>query len=382
MAIEKLNMKFVPEQILQDEDMTKIVNKVDEVVDKVNESVSVYNKNGFYISKSAIKVKALRYIAFRDVVDDEWCYLLNINRLLKFNLNTLEIAYETKVTNLINDGVSNLLNSAAFLRVVGDYVYVHISMLNKQNEGFYIAKINDIDGSFVSEEYIPIRCFLAYNNSFHNGEHLITDSHIIAYDDNLKKIVKYTYQNQQLEELTEEIPNIFQRNKKCFFVKDTDGVYKRALVVSNQSKVYIAIDDVIKTIDVTNTSLNQGFIPYGLDLQSLGNVWFTDADGLNYSSVSKTDDFTFALGKKNKKISSNAFYLSYDEYRNSLKNSSIKWSKYINYIGVINFQLSKVDNSYGVIFASNILNTYVKADYCYNSLNYSNLEIKQYNINQ
>lgn len=37
MAIEKLNMKFVPEQILQDEDMTKIVNKVDEVVDKVNE---------------------------------------------------------------------------------------------------------------------------------------------------------------------------------------------------------------------------------------------------------------------------------------------------------------------------------------------------------
>ena len=40
MAIEKLNMKFVPEQILQDEDMTKIVNKVDEVVDKVNESAS------------------------------------------------------------------------------------------------------------------------------------------------------------------------------------------------------------------------------------------------------------------------------------------------------------------------------------------------------
>lgn len=332
------------------------------------------SRNGYYsdfftISRDSIKVKHLRYIGFSDIANDEWCYLLNQNRVVKFNLKTLEVVYEVKATTQVGDNTWGI-NSCEFVRVVGDYIYVYVGLLSERDTGFYVSKLRESDGKFISEVFVPIKFYTAYNNaSVYYGECLINEEYVISYDGITKKIVKYYFQSEIKEELTEEIVSPYSMNYHVNFIKDIDGVIKRALIVTSPTMTYIATEDGIRTIDTSGISIYEWLLYYNINL-TVSSLSASIQNSLCTISISKKDDNNFTADSVSTRITSGRQVFEWlDKCSNSVTNFPIRFSKMYSSIGIYYLYMPRVTNPYSFIFASNISNVFLKANYI---LGYSN----------
>lgn len=167
-----------------------------EAADKANQAAEsiAYKENGFYISHAFLEATDLRYIGFKEIKNDKTCYLLTMGRCLKFSLDTYEVFWDIKLEGY---GVS-WNNAAEQLRVIDDTVYIICTKYNERNTGIWLIKLNEEDGAFISEEFIPIPVKYAYK-TFKNKEVLITKDYIYGVDSSNKQILRCSMEDKSVE---------------------------------------------------------------------------------------------------------------------------------------------------------------------------------------
>lgn len=168
-----------------------------EAADKANQAAEsiAYKENGFYISHAFLEATDLRYIGFKEIKNDKTCYLLTMGRCLKFSLDTYEVFWDVKLEDY---GVS-WHNAAEQLRVIDDTVYIICTKYNEKNSGIWLVKLNEEDGTFISEELIPIPVQYVYN-TFKNKEVLITKDYIYGFDNvNKQQILRCSVEDKAVE---------------------------------------------------------------------------------------------------------------------------------------------------------------------------------------
>jgi hypothetical protein len=164
--------------------------------DKANQAAEsiAYKENGFYISHAFLEATDLRYIGFKEIKNDKTCYLLTMGRCLKFSLDTYEVFWDVKLEDY---GVS-WHNAAEQLRVIDDTVYIICTKYNDRNSGIWLVKLNEEDGTFISEELIPIPVRYVYS-TFKNKEVLITKDYIYGVDSVNKQILRCSVEDKAVE---------------------------------------------------------------------------------------------------------------------------------------------------------------------------------------
>jgi hypothetical protein len=164
--------------------------------DKANQAAEsiAYKENGFYISHAFLEATDLRYIGFKEIKNDKTCYLLTMGRCLKFSLDTYEVFWDVKL-----EGYGTRWHEAAEqLRVIDDTVYIICTKYNDQNTGIWLIKLNEEDGTFISEELIPIPVIYVYR-TFKNKEVLITNDYIYGVDSVNKQILRCSMEDKSVE---------------------------------------------------------------------------------------------------------------------------------------------------------------------------------------
>lgn len=164
--------------------------------DKANQAAEsiAYKENGFYISHAFLEAADLKYIGFKEIKNDKTCYLLTMGRCLKFSLDTYEVFWDVKLEGY---GVS-WHNAAEQLRVIDDTVYIICTKYYDQNTGIWLIKLNEEDGTFISEELIPIPVQYVYS-TFKNKEVLITKDYIYGVDSVNKQILRCSMEDKAVE---------------------------------------------------------------------------------------------------------------------------------------------------------------------------------------
>lgn len=164
--------------------------------DKANQAAEsiAYKENGFYISHAFLEATDLRYIGFKEIKNDKTCYLLTMGRCLKFSLDTYEVFWDVKL-----EGYGTRWHeSAEQLRVIDDTVYIICTKYNDRNSGIWLVKLNEEDGTFISEELIPIPVRYVYS-TFKNKEVLITKDYIYGVDSVNKQILRCSMEDKAVE---------------------------------------------------------------------------------------------------------------------------------------------------------------------------------------
>lgn len=164
--------------------------------DKANQAAEsiAYKENGFYISHAFLEATDLRYIGFKEIKNDKTCYLLTMGRCLKFSLDTYEVFWDVK----LEDYGASWHNAAEQLRVIDDTVYIICCKWNDNNNGIWLIKLNEEDGTFISEELIPIPVQYVYA-TFKNKEVLITNDYIYGVDSVNKQILRCSMEDKAVE---------------------------------------------------------------------------------------------------------------------------------------------------------------------------------------
>lgn len=164
--------------------------------DKANQAAEsiAYKENGFYISHAFLEATDLRYIGFKEIKNDKTCYLLTMGRCLKFSLDTYEVFWDVKL-----EGYGTQWHEAAEqLRVIDDTVYIICTKYTDRNTGIWLIKLNEEDGTFISEELIPIPVQYVYY-TFKNKEVLITKDYIYGFDNVNKQILRCSMEDKSVE---------------------------------------------------------------------------------------------------------------------------------------------------------------------------------------
>lgn len=170
-----------------------LANEAAEKANQAAESIA-YKENGFYISHAFLEATDLRYIGFKEIKNDKTCYLLTMGRCLKFSLDTYEVFWDVKL-----EGYGTRWHeSAEQLRVIDDTVYITCTKYNDRNSGIWLIKLNEEDGTFISEELIPIPVQYVYS-TFKNKEVLITKDYIYGVDDVNKQILQCSMEDKAVE---------------------------------------------------------------------------------------------------------------------------------------------------------------------------------------
>lgn len=167
-----------------------------EAADKANQAAEsiAYKENGFYISHAFLEATDLRYIGFKEIKNDKTCYLLTMGRCLKFSLDTYEVFWDVKL-----EGYGTQWHEAAEqLRVIDDTVYIICTKYTDRNTGIWLIKLNEEDGTFISEELIPIPVQYSYY-TFKNKEVLITKDYIYGFDNVNKQILRCSMEDKSVE---------------------------------------------------------------------------------------------------------------------------------------------------------------------------------------
>lgn len=167
-----------------------------EAADKANQAAEsiAYKENGFYISHAFLEATDLRYIGFKEIKNDKTCYLLTMGRCLKFSLDTYEVFWDVKL-----EGYGTQWNEAAEqLRVIDDTVYIICTKYTDRNTGIWLIKLNEEDGTFISEELIPIPVIYSYA-TFKKKEVLITKDYIYGVDNVNKQILRCSVEDKVVE---------------------------------------------------------------------------------------------------------------------------------------------------------------------------------------
>lgn len=164
--------------------------------DKANQAAEsiAYKENGFYISHAFLEATDLRYIGFKEIKNDKTCYLLTMGRCLKFSLDTYEVFWDVKLEGY---GVS-WHNAAEQLRVIEDKVYIVCTRYVDRETGIWLIKLNEEDGTFISEELIPIPVQHIYK-TFKMKEVLITKDYIYGVDRINKQILRCSMEDKSVE---------------------------------------------------------------------------------------------------------------------------------------------------------------------------------------
>jgi hypothetical protein len=167
-----------------------------EAIDNANQAAEsiAYKENGFYISHAFLEATDLRYIGFKEIKNDKTCYLLTMGRCLKFSLDTYEVFWDVKL-----QGYGDAWHNAAEqLRVIEDKIYITCTKWGDLNTGIWLIKLNEEDGAFISEEFIPIPVKYAYG-TFKNKEVLITKDYIYGVDSYNKQILRCSMEDKSVE---------------------------------------------------------------------------------------------------------------------------------------------------------------------------------------
>lgn len=274
--------------------------------DKANQAAEsiAYKENGFYISHAFLEATDLRYIGFKEIKNDKTCYLLTMGRCLKFSLDTYEVFWDVKLEDY---GVS-WHNAAEQLRVIDDTVYIICTKYNDRNSGIWLVKLNEEDGTFISEELIPIPVQYVYS-TFKNKEVLITKDYIYGVDSVNKQILRCSMEDKAVE-IVDSIDSavsfpvlgdrwitlpdgsvkyalVWVSAKNHIKIVDEDNnMYSIELAFSNKAQITTYQNTYIHNIDLKSTRLN--FIisnnRYVVRLTNEGNNVFS-AENINVSNL-------------------------------------------------------------------------------------------------
>ncbi len=216
-----------------------LANEAAEKANQAAESIA-YKENGFYISHAFLEATDLRYIGFKEIKNDKTCYLLTMGRCLKFSLDTYEVFWDVKLEGY---GVS-WHNAAEQLRVIDDTVYIICTKYTDQNTGIWLIKLNEEDGTFISEELIPIPVQYSYSTC-KNKEVLITNDYIYGVDSVNKQILRCSMEDKSVEIIDSIDSAVFFPVLGDRWITLLDGSVKYALV-------WISAKNHIKIVDEDN----------------------------------------------------------------------------------------------------------------------------------
>ena len=191
-------------------------------VEAMGGRVYEYNTDTFTLSKMMWLAKGLRYVFFREIKDDTACYLLTTERCMKFDIDTLQVAWDVELP----DGSGGWHNANLYGRVIGDTVYIAKAKYPINHEGFVICKLNDADGSLISAEEIPIGMAISYDN-FIKKSVLVTERGYTAVDYDTKKVLFCDAATMETTELA-QLPS--QPKQQLLWITKPDGTVKLALV--------------------------------------------------------------------------------------------------------------------------------------------------------
>ena len=191
-------------------------------VEAMGGRVYEYNTDTFTLSKLMWLAKGLRYVFFREIKDDTACYLLTTERCMKFDIDTLQVAWDVELP----DGSGSWHNANLYGRVIGDTVYVAKAKYPINHEGFVICKLNDADGSLISAEEIPIGTAITFDN-FIKKSVLMTAAGYTAVDYDTKKVLFCDAATLETTELA-QLPS--QPKQQLLWITKPDGTVMLALV--------------------------------------------------------------------------------------------------------------------------------------------------------
>lgn len=237
--------------------------------DKANQAAEsiAYKENGFYISHAFLEATDLRYIGFKEIKNDKTCYLLTMGRCLKFSLDTYEVFWDVKLEDY---GVS-WHNAAEQLRVIDDTVYIICTKYNDRNSGIWLVKLNEEDGTFISEELIPIPVQYVYS-TFKNKEVLITKDYIYGVDGANIQILRCSMEDKVVEIVDSIDPavgiyTVFGNR----WITLPDGSVKYTLV-------WVSAKNHIKIVDEDNNL-------YSIELAFSNNQQITTSQGVSIHNI-------------------------------------------------------------------------------------------------
>ena len=191
-------------------------------VEAMGGRVYEYNTDTFTLSKMMWLAKGLRYVFFREIRDDTACYLLTTERCMKFDIDTLQVAWDVELPG----GSGGWHNANLYGRVIGDTVYIAKAKYAINHEGFVICKLNDADGSLISAEEIHIgTAITAYN--FIKKSVLVTAAGYTAVDYDTKKVLFCDAATMETTELA-QLPS--QPKQQLLWITKPDRTVKLALV--------------------------------------------------------------------------------------------------------------------------------------------------------
>ena len=261
---------------MTDDDKEQLVGMV---VRAMGGKVYHYKTDTFALSEPVWLAKGLRYVFFREIQGDTACYLLTVGRLMKFDMDTLEVAWDVEIP-----GYQGAWHTAALMgRVIGETVYIAKSKYSINNTGFEMLKFNDTDGSFVSSEEIPIALMPGAGN-FKANSVLITEQGYIAPDWNERKLMFCDAATLEVSEIAQIDSGSAPTSSVLLWITKPDGTVVQAnLVLGSNNGLHIATEDG-EYYSITFTNYYANFMRcYSIDLQNL--IIYYNYNGLRNSRL-------------------------------------------------------------------------------------------------
>lgn len=236
-------------------------------VEAMGGRVYEYNTDTFTLSKLGWLAKGLRYVFFREIKDDTACYLLTMERCMKFDIDTLQVAWDVEIPG----GSGSWHNANLYGRVIGDTVYIAKAKYAINHEGFVMVKLNDADGSFISSEEIPIGMVIGYDN-FIQKSVLVTAAGYTAVDYDTKRVLFCDAATLETTELA-QLPS--QPKQQLLWITKPDGTVKLALVTFCTEGLIMLFTEDGDVLKVQITEHNQAleastFCAYYFNFSSTG----------------------------------------------------------------------------------------------------------------
>lgn len=339
-----------------------VANQAAEKANKAAESIA-YNENGFYISHALLEATGLRYIGFKEIKDDKNCYLLTVGRCLKFSLDTYEVFWDVKL-----EGYGSQWHEAAEqLRVIEDKVYITCAKWGDIDTGIWLIKLNEEDGAFISEEFIPIPVKYSHG-TFKNKEVLITKNYIYGANSVNKQILRCSMEDKSVEivdSIDSTISHYFVFGNR--WITLPDGSVKYSLVwVSSKNNIKI-VDEDNNLYSISLTFSNSAQIVgsenntiYNIDLKT-GHLNFLINTDRYVITLTNKGNNVFSAENINVRNSYQNFPFGLEFYSNSMKEPNYLKSTNIFYVDNLGFYNPITYKSYvflpnyvGVILACNL----------------------------
>lgn len=332
-------------------------------VEAMGGRVYEYNTDTFTLSKLGWLAKGLRYVFFHEIKDDTACYLLTTERCMKFDIDTLQVAWDVEIPG----GSGGWHNANLYGRVIGDTVYIAKAKYAINNEGFVMVKLNDADGSFISSEEIPIGMAISYDN-FIKKSVLVTERGYTAVDYDTKRVLFCDAATMETTELA-QLPS--QPKQQLLWITKPDGTVKLALVtfcVEGLIMFFTEDGDVLKVqITEHNQALEAStFCAYYFNFSSTGayyDLWCNFYDYYKYYGANmqpqQDGSYTLDLTKKgtdtgkniyDREVFVNSPFTAGQVYAqntfSTLKYSSLSWERRYQGVAPIFFPSPKYTSAY------------------------------------